>query len=88
MTKKKVGRPRTIPPNLEPFTARLSISAKHRVKALGQILDRPAYEILEEGFWTYWENLPEDLRQAAETIATTVEKVQEAKSAKKASGGE
>lgn len=43
--------------------------------ALSQVKADPAYELLEEGFWALWRNLPADEKEAAESIARAVEKV-------------
>jgi hypothetical protein len=75
--KKKRGRPRTRPPDLEPFTAHLSVRAKRRLLALAQITDQPAYRYMEEAFWMFWENLPDERRKTAETLTRMVEEAQE-----------
>lgn len=75
---KKRGRPRSRPPDLEPFTAHLSVRAKRRLLALAQITDRPAYQYMEEAFWMLWESLPEERRETAETLTGVVERARDA----------
>ncbi len=58
---------------LEPFTARLSRDAKRRLMALSQIQGHPAYELLEQAFWSHWKGLPAAQREAAEAIIRLVD---------------
>ena len=60
-------------PNLEPFTARLTRDAKRRLMALSQIKGDPAYELLEQAFWSHWEGLPPSQKEAAEAIIRLVD---------------
>lgn len=69
------GRPPSRPPELEQFTARLSRQQKARLKALAQVRDEPAYQILAAAFRTYWAELPAPEREAADAIAAAVERV-------------
>lgn len=59
--------------NLEPFTARLTPDAKRRLMALSQIKGDPAYELLEEAFWSHWKSLPSSQKEAAEAIIKLVD---------------
>lgn len=58
---------------LEPFTARLTPGAKRRLMALSQIKGDPAYELLEEAFWSHWKSLPSEQKEAAEAIIKLVD---------------
>lgn len=58
---------------LEPFTARLSRDAKRRLMALSQIKGDPAYELLEQAFWSHWKGLPASQKEAAEAIIRLVD---------------
>lgn len=58
---------------LEPFTARLTSDAKRRLMALSQINGDPAYELLEEAFWSHWKSLPSEQKEAAEAIIKLVD---------------
>lgn len=69
----KIGRPRTSPRNLEPVTARLSPEAKRRLMALAQIRHEPAYELIEEAFWSLWEGVPDSEKERAEALIQLVE---------------
>ena len=80
MVTKRMGRPLSRAKDLEPFTAHLSKKAKDRLKALAQVQRRHAYKILEEAFWTHWKSLPERDRVAAETMASALESVRDARS--------
>lgn len=60
-------------PDLEPFTARLSRDAKRRLMALSQIKGDPAYELLEQAFWSHWKGLPTSQKEAAEAIIRLVD---------------
>lgn len=66
---RKRGRPPSRPADLVVFTAQLTPEAKAKLKALAQIKHSPAYTLLESAFWMLWEALPEDTRDAAETVA-------------------
>ena len=59
--------------HLEPFTARLTPDAKRRLMALSQIKGDPAYELLEEAFWSHWKSLPSSQKEAAEAIIQLVD---------------
>lgn len=58
---------------LEPFTARLTPDAKRRLMALSQIKGDPAYELLEQAFWSHWKSLPSEQKEAAEAIIKLVD---------------
>lgn len=70
------GRPPTRPKDLVVFTAQMSPQAKRRLKAIAQVEGSYAYTLLEEAFWQFWEQLPDDKRSTAETIAAAIEKVE------------
>jgi hypothetical protein len=50
------------------FTTRLTAGAKDRLLAIAQVRSEAAYTLLEQAFWSWWESLPADDRQAAEEI--------------------
>lgn len=41
--------------------------------ALSQIQGDPAYELLEEAFWSHWKSLPQAQKEAAEAIIRLVD---------------
>jgi hypothetical protein len=41
--------------------------------ALSQIKGDPAYELLEEAFWSHWKSLPSSQKEAAEAIIKLVD---------------
>jgi hypothetical protein len=55
-------------PSLVVFTTRLTAGAKDRLLAIAQVRSEAAYTLLEQAFWSWWEDLPADDRQAAEQI--------------------
>jgi hypothetical protein len=57
----------------ELFTARFSPDAKRRLMALAQIQQAPAYQILEDMFWTCWNGLPARDRKAVEAILQLID---------------
>ncbi len=67
---KAVGRVR----DLEPFTARLTPEAKRRLMALAQIKGDPAYELMEEAFWSLWDGLPSSQKDAAEELVRLIDR--------------
>ncbi len=76
MTSKKAkaaGRVR----DLEPFTARLTPDAKRRLMALAQIKGDPAYELIEEAFWSLWSTLPTSQKEAAEALVRLIDRARE-----------
>lgn len=73
MSEKRIGRPRTRPPDLEIFNTQITPRAKARLMALAKVDGTYAYAILEDAFWQVWEALPNDRREAAEVIAQAVE---------------
>lgn len=50
-------------------THRLTKKLKRRLDALAQLRDMNNYEVLEEAFWVFWNDLPEAERGAAEKTA-------------------
>lgn len=67
---KAAGRVR----DLEPFTARLTPDAKRRLMALAQIKGDPAYELMEEAFWSLWDDLPSSQKDAAEALVRLIDR--------------
>ncbi len=72
----KKGRPRR-QQDLEVFTARLTPEAKERLMALARLQGKHAYKLLEDAFWTHWQQLPEATRAGAETIISTVQQIRD-----------
>lgn len=54
------------------FTAQMTSSAKDRLKAIAHLEETHAYALLEEAFWQWWGELPENRRERAERIAEAV----------------
>lgn len=73
MNARRAGEVSQVTPDLEPFTARLTRDAKRRLMALSQIKGDPAYELLEQAFWSHWERLPASQKEAAEAIIRLVD---------------
>lgn len=71
--RRAAGEASTTAADLEPFTARLTRDAKRRLMALSQIKGDPAYELLEQAFWSHWEGLPPSQKEAAESIIRLVD---------------
>jgi len=74
MKDKRIGRPRTRPPDLLVFNTQMTRKAKARLKALAQLEGAAAYRVLEDAFWHRWKDLSESKRDSAELIASTIEK--------------
>lgn len=79
MSPKKEGRARKGSAELEPFTARFTPEAKRKLQALAQIRDEPAYELVEEAFWSLWKSLPSGEREATERLIRLVDEARKAK---------
>ena len=67
------GRPRR-PRELVVFQAQMTPGAKRRLKALAEVEGTHAYALLEEAFELWWRSLPTAKREAAELIASAIEK--------------
>lgn len=67
-------------PQREMFTARLTPEAKRRLMALSQILQRPAYLVLEDAFSGYWEELPVAQKRAVLDLIDLVDRARDRRS--------
>ncbi len=45
--------------------------------ALAQIKGDPAYELMEEAFWSLWETLPSSQKDAAEALVRLIDQARE-----------
>jgi acyl-CoA-binding protein len=60
--------------DLKPLTVRLTPDAKRRLMALAQIKGGPAYQLMEEAFWSLWDGLPSSQKDAAEELVRLVDR--------------
>jgi hypothetical protein len=73
MKRSNPGRPRR-ERELVVFQAQMTPAAKRRLKALAEVEGTHAYTLLEEAFELWWGSLPKAKRDAAELIASAIER--------------
>lgn len=80
MSPRRAGQTTASASEREPFTARLTPEAKRKLQALAQIRGEPAYEVIEEAFWSLWKDVPSGQREATDRLIQLVDEARGDKS--------